>query len=91
MGTVLNRKVKRDENKPETTNNLVSNNEIDEEQLSVKEKQMRIFKLNTSILLHERNKYVFLATVSEDALKMKTPLSDMVAYLLIKKLYIMIS
>lgn len=53
MGTVLNRKVKREENKPETTNNLVSNNEIDEEQLSSKEKQMRIFKLNTSILLHE--------------------------------------
>lgn len=30
--------------------------------------RIRIFKANTARLLHERNKYVFLASVAEEAI-----------------------
>jgi serine/threonine-protein kinase ULK/ATG1 len=33
-----------------------------------REKKIRIFKYNTSRILHERNKYVFLASVAEEAI-----------------------
>ena len=55
-----------------------------------REKKIRIFKANTSRLLHERNKYVFLASVAEDAISYDFKYSEFVVYLLIKKLFRML-
>ena len=59
-----------------------------------RERQIKVFKANSSRLLHERNKYVFLASVAEDAISMslvtKMNFSEMVGFILIKKLFFMI-
>lgn len=59
-----------------------------------REKRIKMFKRNSARLLHERNKYVFLASVAEDAISMnllvKMNLSEIVGFLLIKKLFYMI-
>lgn len=59
-----------------------------------RELQIKIFKTNSSRLLHERNKYVFLASVAEDAISLslitKMNFSEMVGFVLIKKLFFMI-
>lgn len=59
-----------------------------------REKRIKMFKKNSARLLHERNKYVFLASVAEDAISMnllvKMNLSEIVGFLLIKKLFYMI-
>eukprot|EP01017_Pseudomicrothorax_dubius_P040621 TRINITY_DN6381_c0_g1_i3.p1 TRINITY_DN6381_c0_g1~~TRINITY_DN6381_c0_g1_i3.p1 ORF type:complete len:337 (-),score=62.55 TRINITY_DN6381_c0_g1_i3:18-1028(-) len=47
-------------------------------------------KKNSNVLLHERNKYVFLASVSEDAISLRVRYSDIASFLLIKKLFILI-
>lgn len=52
--------------------------------------QTRIFKLNSSRILHERNKYVFIASVAEDAVALGFRGSDLVGYILIKKLFKML-
>jgi serine/threonine-protein kinase ULK2 len=61
---------------------------------TLREKMIKIFKNNSSRLLHERNKYVFLASVAEDAISYalipKYNLSEMVGFILIKKLFYMI-
>jgi serine/threonine-protein kinase ULK/ATG1 len=58
----------------------------DEETL--REKQIRAFKRNSKFLLHRRNIYVFLASVAEEAMDIgrEVKFSDVVSYLLIKKL-----
>lgn len=63
--------MKREEYTPD---NYVDRNEqfqskenIGEEE-TLREKQIRVFKLNTTRLLHERNKYVFLASIAEEAI-----------------------
>ena len=59
-----------------------------------REARIRVFKTNSSRLLHERNKYVFLASVAEDAISLslvtKMNFSEMVGFVLIKKLFFMI-
>lgn len=55
-----------------------------------REKIIRIFKQNSSRILHERNKYVFLASIAEDAINFGFKLSDLVVFVLIKKLFRMI-
>lgn len=65
-------------------NDMISNKETD------REKKIRIFKLNTSRILHERNKYVFLASVAEDAISLGFKYSDLIGYILIKKLFKML-
>lgn len=59
-----------------------------------REVQIKVFKTNSSRLLHERNKYVFLASVAEDAISLslitKMNFSEMVGFVLIKKLFFMI-
>ncbi len=52
---------------------------------------IRITKYNSGRLLHERNKYVFLASVAEDALKFEMKYCSIVAFLLIKKLFSIIT
>ena len=64
------------------------------EPVTEREKTIKIFKTNSSRLLHERNKYVFLASVAEDAISLalvtKLNFSEMVGFVLIKKLFFMI-
>lgn len=55
-----------------------------------REKSIRIFKLNSSRILHERNKYVFLASVAERAISLGLKLSDVLGFVLIKKLFKML-
>jgi serine/threonine-protein kinase ULK/ATG1 len=66
------------------------NNKVETE----REVQIKVFKTNSSRLLHERNKYVFLASVAEDAISLslitKMNFSEMVGFVLIKKLFFMI-
>ena len=99
-GTYVKRKQVRD-NIPESDPTHKKPNqgqEMDDDshmtQETEREKRIKIFKLNSSRLLHERNKYVFLASVAEDAISLslisKYNLSEMVGFLLIKKLFYMI-
>jgi len=50
----------------------------------------KIVKRNSNRILHERNKYVFLALVAEDALTKKLGLSEYAAFILVKKLLTLI-
>lgn len=52
---------------------------------------IKTYKRNSNRLLHERNKYVFLASVTEDAITAKNRTSDLVGFLLIKKLFVLIT
>ncbi len=65
-------------------NGKVSRKETD------RERKIRIFKQNTSRILHERNKYVFLASVAEDAISFSFKYSDLIGFILIKKLFKML-
>lgn len=100
-GNYVNRKTERDEDMPQSDPTHQKNpdetiNEGDGEDNSetLREKMIKIFKNNSSRLLHERNKYVFLASVAEDAISYalipKYNLSEMVGFILIKKLFYMI-
>lgn len=77
---------------PSNDDTIVEGEETDKETL--RERMIKIFKNNSSRLLHERNKYVFLASVAEDAISLalipKLNLSEMVGFILIKKLFFMI-
>lgn len=55
-----------------------------------RERVIRIFKHNSARILHERNKYVFLASVAEDAINLSFKFSDLMVFILIKKLFKMI-
>ena len=48
---------------------------------------IKIIKKNTNRILHERNKYVFLASVAEDVICNDFIYSEIVAFLLVKKLF----
>lgn len=100
-GQIINRKRDRDDlpqsdkthdrtNGDETIND---DSDLTNEETK-RERMIKVFKANSSRLLHERNKYVFLATVAEDAISLslisKYNLSEMVGFLLIKKLFYMI-
>lgn len=50
----------------------------------------KTIKLNSSKVLHERNKYVFIASVAEEAVLLGFKCADLIGYVLIKKLFKMI-
>mgnify|MGYP003588373125 CR=1 FL=1 len=52
-----------------------------------REKVIQTIKENTSRILHERNKYVFLASVGEEAIDFAFKFSDLLVFGLIKKLF----
>ena len=101
-GKFLNRKLERENNENVNfTNKLVeeNNENSDSENIQTRkhsfyeterEKTIRIFKLNSSRILHERNKYVFLASVAERAISLGLKLSDVLGFVLIKKLFKML-
>lgn len=100
-GRYVNRKLER-EDIEEEENIEPNQNQIEEEQYDTqakyfmnstetnREKKIRIFKLNSSKILHERNKYVFLASVAERAISLGEKLSDVLGFVLIKKLFKML-
>jgi len=54
---------------------------------SMRELQIRMKKRNANRILHERNIYVFLASVAEDAINNNNlKYSEIVGFLLVKKL-----
>lgn len=54
---------------------------------SNREREIRIRKKNANRILHERNIYVFLASVAEDAMNNSNlKNSDIIGFLLVKKL-----
>ena len=55
------------------------------------ESLIKTVKRNSNRILHERNKYVFLASVAEDAISKDLGLSEYVGFILVKKLLIMIN
>lgn len=88
-GEVVNRKYKRENQESEPgLKKQREENEGDGE--TVRERQIRIFKQNSSRILHERNKYVFLASVAEDSVALCFKFSDLLGYILIKKLFRML-
>lgn len=100
-GKFVNRKLQRENNENVNfTNKLEEENEnSDNENIqpsnnspyeTQREKTIRIFKLNSSRILHERNKYVFLASVAERAISLGLKLSDVLGFVLIKKLFKML-
>lgn len=99
-GTYVKRKIIREDDPEPTPDSNINKSEAmgippsEENEETLREKRIRIFKHNSSRLLHERNKYVFLASVAEDAISLalvaKYNLSEMVGFILIKKLFFMI-
>jgi serine/threonine-protein kinase ULK/ATG1 len=101
-GRYVNRKFEREDIQEEEENIHPNHNQIEEEQYDTqlkhfmkstetnREKKIRIFKLNSSKILHERNKYVFLASVAERAISLGEKLSDVLGFVLIKKLFKML-
>lgn len=52
-----------------------------------KEKATRVFKGNSEMLLHQRNTYVFFALVADETITLNFSKAEVLAYLLIKKLF----
>jgi len=65
---------------------MVDNEEMTDQETD-KEVMTKIIKKNTNRILHERNKYVFLASVAEDVICNDFIYSEIVAFLLVKKLF----
>jgi serine/threonine-protein kinase ULK/ATG1 len=91
-GNYVNRNFQRDqeENEVDFKQAYAENNGQVTEDETERERMIRIFKHNSSRILHERNKYVFLASVAEDAISHAFKFSDMIGYILIKKLFRML-
>ena len=91
-GNYVNRNFQRDqeENEVDFKQAYAENNGQVTEDETERERMIRIFKHNSSRILHERNKYVFLASVAEDAISHAVKFSDMIGYILIKKLFRML-
>jgi serine/threonine-protein kinase ULK/ATG1 len=91
-GNYVNRNFQRDqeENEVDFKQAYAENNGQVTEDETERERMIRIFKHNSSRVLHERNKYVFLASVAEDAIAHAFKFSDMIGYILIKKLFRML-
>lgn len=91
-GNYVNRNYQTENDPPEGVKKPPA--ELTDEEMTNKETQheiqTRIFKLNSSRILHERNKYVFIASVAEDAVALGFRASDLVGYILIKKLFKML-
>ena len=61
---------------------MVDNEEMSDKE-TAKEVLTKIIKKNTNRILHERNKYVFLASVAEDVICNDFIYSEIVAFLLV--------
>jgi len=74
------------------TKESVQSNELSElsKEETAGESLTKVVKRNSNRILHERNKYVFLASVAEDAITKKLGLSEYVGFALVKKLLMMI-
>ena len=92
-GNYVNR-VERGETEPAPVQRAPTTEVASEEQLPLaeteRERAIRVFKHNSSRILHERNKYVFLASVAEDAINYNFKSADLLVFALIKKLFRMI-
>lgn len=66
---------------------MEANGDVKREEETEREQQIRHFKRNSNRILHERNIYVFLATVAEEAMDMdRFAHAELVGFLLVKKL-----
>ncbi|KAL4509999.1 hypothetical protein ABPG72_010192 [Tetrahymena utriculariae] len=94
QGAIIKRQTERVEEVQTAVQNNASQEEskqTEEDEMqtkeSVREAQIRIKKRNANRILHERNIYVFLASVAEDAMNNTTlKTSELVGFLLVKKL-----
>lgn len=75
-----------DKDQMEQQKSMVDNEEMTDKE-TAKEVLTKIIKKNTNRILHERNKYVFLASVAEDVICNDFIYSEIVAFLLVKKLF----
>lgn len=84
---------KREEPKPSQRGNDTDNSELNElsTQETVRESLIKTVKRNSNRILHERNKYVFLASVAEDAISKGLELSEYGGFVLVKRLLMMIN
>lgn len=92
-GNYVNRNYQNEPDSNEMQNKKPGNDYQDEEMTNKeteRELTIKTFKLNSSRILHERNKYVFIASVAEDAVSLGFKHSDLVGYILIKKLFKML-
>lgn len=85
--------VKMDKQYSDKSDKSDKNSELSElsTQETAGESLIKTIKRNSNRILHERNKYVFLASVAEDAIAKELGLSEYVAFILVKKLLIMIN
>lgn len=70
----------------QTNHDKESQKEIITNEETLREKQIKAFKKNGNRLLHHRNIYVLLASVAEETMNQNIKFSDIVGYLLIRKL-----
>ena len=96
QGPINKRKIVRNEEEEKSEYTVEKDSKSNQEGEMVKgeterEIQIRTVKRNANRILHERNIYVFLASVAEDTMNFQTIfLSDFVSFILIKKLFMMI-
>lgn len=93
-GEFVNRKYNREAEEKDYNYKTGTTINVNQEPLTSneteRERMIRLFKQNSSRILHERNKYVFLASVAEDSIALGYKYSDLVGYILIKKLFRML-
>jgi len=83
---------KREEPKSSQKGNETDNSDLADltTQETMRESLIKTVKRNSNRILHERNKYVFLASVAEDAISKGLELSEYAGFVLVKKLLMMI-
>lgn len=93
-GNYINRQSQRGEAEPAPAQRSPTAEVASEDLLPAveteRERSIRVFKHNSARILHERNKYVFLASVAEDAINHNFKGADLLVFALIKKLFRMI-
>lgn len=65
-------------------------NEMLQETETLREVLIRVCKRNSNRILHERNIYVFLASVAEDSMNTELKISEYIGFMLVKKLLCLI-
>ena len=92
-GDYVNRNYKQDNDPSEFENKKPEENIYEEitNKETEKEVMIKTCKFNSSRILHERNKYVFIGSVAEEAASLGFKFADVIGYLLIKKLLLMLS
>ena len=84
---------KRDDEKGSNKTNETDNSDLADltTQETMRESLIKTVKRNSNRILHERNKYVFLASVAEDAISKGLELSEYAGFVLVKRLLMMIN